>query len=48
MNYSPMMPGGANGFQLAWPVLGNFGVYQGDNTAYNSYWIDGTKQPLAK
>ena len=46
MNYSPMMPGGANGFQVAWPVLGNFGVYQGDNTAYNSYWIDDTKEPL--
>jgi peptide/nickel transport system substrate-binding protein len=39
------MPGCATGFTMAWPCLGNFGVYQ--DTAFDTYlWLDQTKPPF--
>ena len=45
--YGIRWPGGASGFNLAWPALGNFGVFHQDSRGlpYN-YWIDDTKAPL--
>jgi ABC-type transport system substrate-binding protein len=47
--YGIRWPGGASGFGLAWPALGNYNVFRGDNRSvlYN-YWVDETKAPLAK
>jgi ABC-type transport system substrate-binding protein len=46
--YHVMWPGGANGFVMAWPVIGNFMVYQGNTiqTPAARWWIDETKPPL--
>ena len=45
--YGIRWPGGASGFNLAWPALGNFGVFHQDNRGlpYN-YWVDDTKAPF--
>jgi peptide/nickel transport system substrate-binding protein len=45
--YGIRFPGGASGFGLAWPALGNFNAFRGDNRSvlYN-YWVDDTKAPL--
>jgi ABC-type transport system substrate-binding protein len=40
-------PGVAGGFTLAWPVLSNFNVYQGEKKGVNfDWWIDETKAPI--
>ncbi len=44
--YTPYFPGGASGFDLAWPVVGNFGVYQGETRRV--WWIDETKAPVKR
>jgi peptide/nickel transport system substrate-binding protein len=42
-------PGSASTFQLAWPVLGNFGVFDADRRGPNyNWWIDDTQPPLKK
>jgi peptide/nickel transport system substrate-binding protein len=43
--YALNSPGGASGFLVAWPALGNFRVWQGARTHYR-YWIDDTKAPF--
>jgi ABC-type transport system substrate-binding protein len=45
--YGLIMPGGANGFTMAWPALQNFRVWRGPH-AWNAYrlWIDETKPPF--
>jgi hypothetical protein len=42
--------GSATGFNVAWPVLGNFSVFNGLQWGYlfQRYWIDDTKAPLKK
>ena len=44
--YTPLFPGGATGFSLAWPAVGNFGVYRGDFRRY--WWLDDTKAPIKR
>lgn len=45
--YNPRSPGGANGFELVWPALQNWRVWQGDSQRiYASFWIDTTKPPF--
>ncbi len=44
--YYTRFPGGASGFSLAWPVVGNFGVYSGGTTPEFALWIDSSKAPL--
>jgi peptide/nickel transport system substrate-binding protein len=41
--------GSATGFNVAWPVVQNFGVFNGLQWGYQvkRYWIDTTKAPLA-
>jgi peptide/nickel transport system substrate-binding protein len=47
--YGVRWPGGASGFLLAWPVLGNFNVYQNDPRRESvREWIDETKAPINK
>jgi len=48
--YSTPFPGGASSFELAWPVLANYNVWNGARrSAYDEYlWLDDTKKPLAK
>ena len=46
MVYAPMFPGGANTYELAWPAVGNFGVYRLDRWLKTIY-IDPSKAPLA-
>jgi peptide/nickel transport system substrate-binding protein len=44
-------PGGATQFLMAWPVVGNFGVYrasQGTLTPRIYWWVDDTKAPLKR
>ncbi len=52
MQYSVSRPGTASGFDLAWPVVGNFRVFQGDSRAINNHyyttWVDDTKAPIKK
>jgi ABC-type transport system substrate-binding protein len=43
--YAVRWPGGASGFQLAWPALKNFQVFQGDRKPNFYYWIDDTLPP---
>ena len=45
--YCIRWPGGASGFTLAWPALGNFNVFRGDtrgNTPF--WWVDASQPPL--
>jgi peptide/nickel transport system substrate-binding protein len=47
--YNVTKPGGADTFQMAWPVLGNFNVYRRDRRTPNyHWWIDDTKPPLKR
>lgn len=48
--YSTPFPGGASEFQLVWPVLANWNVWNGARRSqYDEYiWIDETKKPIAK
>jgi ABC-type transport system substrate-binding protein len=48
--YTTPFPGGASTFELAWPVLGNWNVWNGARrSSYDEYiWIDDTKKPLAR
>jgi hypothetical protein len=52
--YGISLPGSASSFQMAWPVLGNFGVYQGERRALQTspspfyWWIDDTQPPLKR
>jgi ABC-type transport system substrate-binding protein len=47
--YGIRWPGGASGFLLAWPVLGNFNVWQNDPRRESvREWIDDTKAPLKR
>ena len=45
--YGILPPGVATSFQMAWPALGNFRVYQGSRLMYR-LWVDSTKAPIAK
>jgi ABC-type transport system substrate-binding protein len=42
--------GAATGFDVAWPVIRNFGIYNGLSWGYlfRNYWIDETQAPLKK
>jgi peptide/nickel transport system substrate-binding protein len=48
--YGVTRPGVASGFLMAWPVVGNYQVFQGDSRAglgsVYSWWVDDTKPPL--
>jgi peptide/nickel transport system substrate-binding protein len=45
----PHPPGTATAFQIAWPCLQNFQVYQGDRrTAVHHWWIDDTQAPFKR
>jgi ABC-type transport system substrate-binding protein len=47
--YGVPNPGVASGFTLAWPVLSNFQVVQGEKRGVNyDWWIDETQAPLKK
>ncbi len=48
MQYFPRFPGGASGFGLTWPIIRNFGVYQGLIPLFVTEWVDETKAPLKK
>ena len=46
--WNMLQPGGATGYQMAWPAVQNFAVFQGAHE-WNRYqiWLDKTKKPLA-
>ena len=45
--YALQSPGGATGFTLAWPCIGNFNVWQGAGRGRNyRWWVDETKPPF--
>jgi hypothetical protein len=48
--YVVRWPGGASVFDVAWPVLGNYGVYRGGRDESHLYhiWIDETKAPIRR
>jgi ABC-type transport system substrate-binding protein len=47
--YCVPIPGAADGFVLAWPVVGNYGVWEGDKRGENySWWLDDTQPPLKR
>ena len=48
--YSTLLPGGAAGLNLAWPIVRNRGVYKvGLHWPLNHFeWLDETKAPLKK
>ena len=53
--YSPLFPGGATGFSLAWPVYGNFGYFRNDTLPGGGgsvkglhAWLDDTKAPIKR
>lgn len=46
--YIAYVPGGASSFTLAWPVLRNQNIYQGEVVPYVRQWLDPTKPPLNK
>jgi peptide/nickel transport system substrate-binding protein len=49
--YGVTRPGTATQFRLAWPVVGNYQVFQGDsrNTSGTyTWWVDDTKAPLKR
>ncbi len=45
--YALPMPVAATGFNMAWPVIGNYRVFNTERINYR-LWIDDTKAPLAK
>jgi len=48
--YLPPFPGGATGFELAWPAVENYRVNRLSDTAQRNFylWINDQKAPLAK
>jgi hypothetical protein len=44
--YTPNFPGGASGFAIGWPAVGNLGVYRGDADRELFTWVDTTKAPI--
>jgi peptide/nickel transport system substrate-binding protein len=51
--YNIRWPGGATGYELAWPALKNFRVFRGGDqqetvTQLTTWWIDDTQPPIAK
>jgi peptide/nickel transport system substrate-binding protein len=45
--YSAVLPGYATGLTVAWPCLGNFGVWQGQSgRGHYRVWIDDTRPPF--
>ena len=47
--YAIRYPGGANGFNLIWPVVKNYNVWRGDpRAAYMKYWLDESQPPVGK
>lgn len=48
--YSTPFPGGASVFELVWPVLANWNVWNGMRRSQQDeyIWIDDTKKPLAR
>ena len=46
--YIVHMPGGASGFNLNWPAVGNFGVYRGGSNPDQHLWVDDSKPPFKK
>jgi len=44
--YAIPMPGPATTFTMAWPALGNFGVFRGSAIPNWGLWVDPTKAPL--
>jgi len=46
MQYYPRFPGGANGFQLAWPAIENWNVYRGGFFLEQYIWLNDQKAPL--
>jgi ABC-type transport system substrate-binding protein len=47
--YCVPIPGVADGFAMAWPVVGNYNVWEGDKRGENySWWIDDSQAPLKK
>ncbi len=48
MQYYPMFPGGANGFQLVWPAVENWGVFTGGFFTEAYLWINDQKAPVKR
>jgi hypothetical protein len=45
--YNTYLPGGANGFTLAWPAVRGREVWRGEGQRTNAtWWLDPTKAPL--
>ena len=42
-----LQSGSATGFKMAWPAIGNYGVYQATSGwDYYRWWLDSTKPPF--
>ena len=46
--YIAYVPGGASSFTLAWPILRNQNIFQGEVVPYVKQWLDPTKPPMNK
>jgi hypothetical protein len=52
--YAVHNPGGATSFSMAWPVIGNYNVFQGGpgggttRVQGTSWWVDDTQPPIKK
>ncbi len=44
----PFAASGSNGFELLWPSVRNWRVYQGDRENFRTPWLDQTKAPFNK
>ena len=42
-----LFPGGATGFVMGWPALGNYRVFRGPSVfSHYRLWVDDTKAPF--
>jgi peptide/nickel transport system substrate-binding protein len=46
--YAVPFPGGASGFVMAWPCIGNYRVFQGGLRPNYRLWVDDTKPPFKR
>jgi ABC-type transport system substrate-binding protein len=47
--YCVPIPGFSSSYAMAWPAVGNYGVWEGDKRGENyNWWLDDTKAPLKK
>ena len=48
MLHFPLGAGTAGAYELIWPAIRNWGVYQGERENFRTVWLDRTKPPFTK